>query len=149
VLRQEREDRVGTVRADELVLQVGVADEDLVVGNPGAAEHVALARVAEPGHARVRKPVDKAADGVRAPHRENRGPCRRDVDAALSGERLERDLVAQAFDENHGSRFAQAVERPSRRGRPSGRDRLSTSGHAPRVLVRVSHGRSPNDLPEV
>ena len=79
--------------ADELVLEIG--DADLESLDACELEHVLLALVAQPEDAGAGVAREEAPDRVRATHVDDRH-----VDPAPSRQRLERELVADPFDEH-------------------------------------------------
>ena len=108
-------------RPDQLVLQVGYAHEEAqslhlgsseAVAEPGALEaapEVALfAGVTEAGQPRVEpagpEPLQKPADGLRAPDRNDGDALGVERSTAAPGKRLERALVARSFDQHYGTR---------------------------------------------
>ena len=112
-------DLVRAESADELVLEVGVADEEpeplQVRPGQGGAETRALeaagdvtllAGVVEPGQRDVEAArtvrLHKAPDRLRAADRNDFDPFCREVAAAAQRERLQRDPVALALDEDDG-----------------------------------------------
>src|SRR5262245_57669814 len=117
VLLDDALDDLRPERADELVLEVGVADEEaeqfhavprevcpetrVLQAPPEAA---LLAHVAEPGEREVETrwavEVERAADCLRAADRDDRDALRRKVPPASVGKRLERDAVAEPLDEH-------------------------------------------------
>src|SRR6185312_10996658 len=123
-LAVRREDRLGALHpepADELVLEVALADEEperLQSGASrtrvesgaleGAADIRLLALVAEAGHDRVR--AGGAVGGQEAAHRlrasdgEHRDALGGEVAAAALGQRADGDLVASALDQHDGAR---------------------------------------------
>jgi hypothetical protein len=133
-------DGVGPERADELVLQVGAANEEaerLQVGRfevgaearflETALEHRLLASVAEPGEPCVRtmraEPGQKASNRLGAADRNDGDAFLIEVVSAPRGERLDRDLVAEALDEHDRPRCARASEGACRRFRAARRKR--------------------------
>ena len=126
-------------RADQLVLEIGIAHVEAEPLHPRprqmraeasplerAAEVALLGGVAQAGQPRFIVPlpdrVEDVADRLRAADRDDRDAFGHEVSPAASGERLERDLVADAFDEDdprrrrrleHRSNVAAAFRRPT------------------------------------
>jgi hypothetical protein len=104
-------DAVGAEGANELVLEVGVADEDAGFLDPssleGAAESALLTGVAEAGEPDVQALrailLEVAPDRLRATHGDDRDPLSGEVATVPLGEGFHRDLVADALDEDYGS----------------------------------------------
>ena len=88
-----------------------------------APEHLLLALVTETCQRRVRplgdEPGQEAPDRLRTPDRHDRNALAFKVSTVTRGERLERDLVADPFDEHDRARVAHSRKRPSRRLRPA------------------------------
>jgi hypothetical protein len=111
----------GTKAADQLVLQVGDAHEEAdalhlgtrqVGAEPGPLEPapeiaflpcVTQARQSEVEAART-VPIEEACDVGGAPHRHDGNRLSSEISAAAPGERLERELIADAFNEDDRSR---------------------------------------------
>ena len=103
--------RLSAEAADQLVLEVGVADVEAgrqVRAEAGPLEDepdvVRLARVAQAGEpdALGDEHLEEAPDVPRASDRDDGDPLGREVAAAPGGERLDRELVAHALDEDDG-----------------------------------------------
>jgi hypothetical protein len=90
----------GAERPDQLAFEIGVADEDL---RERAAEAGGLARVDEPDEPRALVPRERAPDRLGASDRLDRDALRREVVTEAAGERLDRDPVARALDQNDGA----------------------------------------------
>ena len=103
--------------ADQLVLQVGDADEEPESLHAGAREVGAeagpleralemallpcVAEAREPeAEPRRAEPVEEAADGLRTPDRDDGDALGVEIPTAASGKRLERALVADPLDEH-------------------------------------------------
>jgi hypothetical protein len=101
------QDPLGTERADELVLQVGVTDEDAelleacsVERSPKVAFLARVAKSCDPGATVL---GEEAPDRLRAAHRDHGNAIGGEVAAVALGERFDRHLVADALDEDYGS----------------------------------------------
>ena len=105
--------------ADQLVLEVGVADveaglrEVRAEARPldGEPEVVLLAGVAQARDpdALGKELLEEAPDIPGASDRDDRDTLGREVAAAPDGERLDRELVAHAFDEDDGAEPAEGT----------------------------------------
>lgn len=94
-----------TESTDELVLEIGIADEELrrsaTALLEAPAEVVGLACVAETGDTNVRlERAQKAPEGVRSADGHHRDAFGGKVAAASFGERFDRALVADALDDD-------------------------------------------------
>jgi SpoVK/Ycf46/Vps4 family AAA+-type ATPase/predicted metal-dependent enzyme (double-stranded beta helix superfamily) len=118
VLGDELLDAGGAEGADELVLEVGLADVEAERLHPGAGqlraaagalegtlEVALLARVHETREPDAVEAAQEASDRLRASDRHDRHAFGREVAAAPLGERLDRDPVADALDEDDGTRL--------------------------------------------
>jgi hypothetical protein len=133
-------------RADELVLQIRRADEELPLRHTGALQPpdveaafrlVAQSRQAQAQAGRAEE-TGETSDAHRAAHRQDADSLGRQVPAAARGQRVHRCGVARPFEQDGGpdgqqrGQFARGVAGAT--GRPCG-DRVPERPH-------VSHGRS-------
>ena len=112
-------DGVRAERADQLVLEIGVADEEAERFEVLARQRRAEARVLETaaelpllaGVAETAEPepeparsveLDEAADRLRAADRQDDDPFRLEIASPALGQRLEREAVTQPLDEDDG-----------------------------------------------
>jgi hypothetical protein len=115
VLGEELLERIGSERANQLVLEVGDADVEAEPRHVGARQRCAeigalerpledalLTGVAEPGDAHAVKAAQVRADRVGAAHRHDLDALGCEVAAAPRGERFEGDPVADPLDEHDG-----------------------------------------------
>src|SRR3954447_1930874 len=91
-------DGLDTQRSDQLILEVGVAHEDLRVEN--ALEGRRLRGVAQSDELGAVEAVDEVADCMRAADRDHGDAVRVEVAAVACGECAERYFVAHALDED-------------------------------------------------
>jgi hypothetical protein len=110
------------VRPDQLVFEIAPADEERVVGDARSPEEILLPGVAETAHACVREAGGEPADRVRTSDRQDRDTLRLEVYASKSRESVERELVAETFDEHHRACGVDTLERAGRRLRTAARD---------------------------
>jgi hypothetical protein len=113
----------GAGGADQLILEVGDADVETeplhvhpgeVRAEAGPLESVPevalLALVAETRQPEVEtaraEPLEEASDRLRTAHRDDGDAVRGEIPAAALGQRFERELVADPFDEDDGVRLA-------------------------------------------
>src|SRR6266404_3502606 len=126
-------------RADQLVLEVDLADEE-GGRNAGALERAAelglLAGVAQTADMDATEPFERPPDRLRASDRDDRDALRGEVVTETPGERLEGDAVARPLHEHDGarthrsrrSRSSSASVAGSRRSRRSPRARSACAG---------------------
>jgi predicted metal-dependent enzyme (double-stranded beta helix superfamily) len=118
VLGDELLHAAGAERADQLVLEVGLADVEAERLHPGARELRAeagaleralevafLAGVHEAGDLDAVEAPEETADRLRSADRHDGDALGREVAATAVGERLDRDPVAGALDEDDGTRL--------------------------------------------
>lgn len=104
LLLEDPLDGVDTEGADQLVLEVGVADEELAV--EGALEGGRLAHVTEPRELHLGAvAAHDAPDRVRASDRHHADAFRGEIAPAQRGERLDGDLVARSLDEHDAAQL--------------------------------------------
>ena len=100
----ELEHPLRSERADELPLQVGVAREEAVGAAAGALEPAQdvtlLGDVVEPGDADAAQPPQGPLDRLRAADRNDGDALGGEIAAAPGSERLDRDPVAGALDQD-------------------------------------------------
>ena len=142
---------IGSERADELILEILDADVEPELLHAGAGEARAESRALErtpevallAGVAETREPdaeplraehAEEASDRLRTAHRHDGNAFGSEITAANPRERLDRTLIADAFDEHDRARHERVV-RHAERGLDGSegfhRSRIVTAGDSP------------------
>ncbi len=145
VLPEESAHPVRAERADQLLLQVGGADEEVVRRReegtlPAAYVVAALRLVAQPGEPQAQsgraEESCEAPDAHRPAHRQDAHALGRQVPAAPLGQRVDGGRVAEPFEEDGrtdgkpGGQLARGVPRPAGRPRQNRRTERRHISHA-------------------